>query len=152
MKRLMVAVLGLAVTLIAGAGPAAAATTGSQTFFIVQQGQNSTLTAFGPVSGSGRDVVLSDTQDRFVFDGGSVLVSHHPTASHDTFSPSTCIGRFTERGTYQLTGGTGKYAGASGGGTYRVDAMFQGRHTANGCSDDGPTTVMITTNGRTTLP
>ena len=119
---------------------------------MISQGAGGTLIASGPVSGSGKDVVLSDTQDRFVFTGGSVLVTHQPTRSHDSFNEFTCTGTFNETGTYQLAGGTGNYAGASGGGTYHVTAFIQVHRTANGCTGPASQSVLISAHGSTTLP
>jgi hypothetical protein len=141
MKRLIGVAAVAAMALMGSAGPAAAATTGRQTFSIVSQDDKATVTASGPISGTGKDVVVNDTTDKFVFSKGNVTVVHTPGSSHESFNPQSCTGTFTERGTFQITGGTGKYKGATGSGTYDARGTFVGTQTPDGCSDAGSTFV-----------
>jgi hypothetical protein len=145
MKRrhvILGALSALALT-IGGVAPFAVADNGThsgiQHFLLLQTGAESNgpqaLIATGPIHAAGTDVVLSDTLDRFVFPKGNVRVKHTPQASHDSFDPVTCLGSFTETGTYRLVGGSGAYADVSGHGTYRVQAYFVG------CSQTEPPSV-----------
>jgi hypothetical protein len=153
MKRLMGVAAVAVLALMGSAGPAAAATTGRQTFSIVSQNDKATVTASGPVSGTGKDVVVNDNTDRFVFSKGNVTVVHTPGSSHESFNPQSCTATFSERGTFQVTGGTGKYKGATGNGTYDARGTFVGTHTAEGCSDAGGTSVFfVNAKGTVTIP
>jgi hypothetical protein len=107
----------------------------------VSQDDKATVTASGPISGTGKDVVVNDTTDKFVFSKGNVTVVHTPGSNHESFNPQSCTGTFTERGTFQITGGTGKYKGATGSGTYDARGTFVGTQTPDGCSDAGSTFV-----------
>ena len=81
---------------------------------------NQPVLGFGPIHAKGVDHVVSDTEDVFQFPAGNLFVTHTPKKSDDSSDPVTCLFTFTERGTYQVTGGTGAYASASGHGNYRV--------------------------------
>jgi len=123
----------------------------SQTFFIRGTSQSGTVSASGPIAGSGKDITIDEDHDRFVFDAGSVLVTHHATSFNGRFDPATCIFSFTERGTYQLSGGTGVYRGVSGSGTFSASGVGVGHLSANGCSE--PQVVnLVSARGTTNLP
>src|SRR3954466_8572956 len=95
-------------------GTSATGATGSQQFRVSGVDNGGRVYASGPVSGSGRDIVLGQDADKFVFPAGSVLVSHHATSTRQSFDPRSCSGRFTESGTYSLSSGTGAYKGVTG--------------------------------------
>jgi hypothetical protein len=128
---------------VGGVAPYAAADnnshSGTQHFLLLETGVSANppqaLIATGPIHAAGKDVVLSDTLDRFVFPKGNVRIKHTPQSSNDTFDPVTCLGTFTESGTYQLVSGTGAYDHVRGHGTYTVQASFVG------CDQNGPPTV-----------
>jgi hypothetical protein len=98
-----------------------------------------TVIANGPIHARGRDVVVSNTKDRFVFPRGSVTVVHHatPGSSRSSFDPVTCLTRQSERGTYRVTHGTGAYDDATGSGRYRSSVF------AVGCSQTRKPSVFI---------
>ncbi|MBV8161319.1 MAG: hypothetical protein JO265_10395 [Acidimicrobiia bacterium] len=127
-------------------GAAASGATGSQRFSISGSNRGGAVYAAGPISGSGRDVVLGPNQDRFVFASGSVLVDHQPSSQTSTVDPRSCLGRFGESGNYQIVSGTGAYQGATGSGTYTV------RGISRGCSAQASTRYFVTASGWTTLP
>jgi len=107
------------------------------------------VTASGPIHAAGRDVVVNDNRDRFVFPKGTLVVAHHAVSSHDSFDPTTCLGRATETGTYQIVRGTDAYSGASGHGTYHVKVLIQG------CNQNRPLNqflLEIHASGPLTLP
>jgi hypothetical protein len=91
----------------------------------------------GPIHAKGFDKVLSDTRDRFVFPQGAIGVTHKPTDSGNSYDAKNCLGRFWEKGTYVVTGGSGAYSGASGSGHYLVRGLFVA------CSQQRPQTFML---------
>jgi hypothetical protein len=84
--------------------------------------------ARGRIHAQGTDIVVSDTKDIFKFKHGSLYATHHVRQSsvRDSFDKATCLFVHTERGTYRVTGGTGRYQGAYGHGHYSVRAMGVG--------------------------
>jgi hypothetical protein len=142
-RHIILGALSAIALTIGGVAPFAAAGngthSGTQHFLLLQTGPDSggpqALIANGPIHAAGKDVVLSNTLDRFVFPKGNVRVRHTPQSSHDSFDPVTCLGSFTETGVYKLVGGTGAYDDVSGHGTYTVRALFVG------CSQTKPPTV-----------
>ena len=101
------------------------------------------MVGFGAIHAKGTDHVVSDTQDVFQFPAGSLSVTHTPKKSHDSSDPVTCMFTFSERGTYEVTSGTGAYAGASGHGNYRVEA------TGIGCDQNAaPEVFTLTINAK----
>ena len=103
----------------------ASAVTGTQSLFVVGQGDEKTLFASGPISGVAEDIETGPNQEHDIFPNGTVDTSTPQTGGSQSFDPITCVGRATFTGTYQITSGSGAYAGASGGGTY------QGRHSSS---------------------
>jgi hypothetical protein len=93
------------------------------------------ILAKGPIHARGTDTAINDNNDVFAFPGGSLRIYHKATRQHDSYDPVTCFGRHTEKGTYRITGATGKYAGASGHGHYRLRIFFVG------CSQTAPPDV-----------
>jgi hypothetical protein len=180
MRKMLAALIGAAatVTMITGAGVAAAspahpasaahpvtiahpasshrAVTGTEHFQIVSTSltsNRSKVVAYGVFNASGVDIATSNTRDTFKFPGGKFRVRHHATRSRQHFSTRTCAGTFRERGTYKLSHGTGKYAGISGHGRYRLRGLIVARHTAHGCSRRPiAIQVIIRAHGPVTLP
>jgi hypothetical protein len=77
--------------------------------------------------------------DKLVFPGGSFKIRH--SAGHGTqkFDRRSCLNTIRQHGTYKLGHGTGKFAGISGHGRYRVSIMFVAARNANGtCSQRKP--------------
>lgn len=102
-----------------------------------REGTPAIVVATGPIHAKGTDVVISETEDKLVFPDGTVSLTHDPKTSGDSFDPVTCLFRFRERGTYQVTGGTGAYEGATGRGTYRVKGF------GVGCDQNAPPEVFM---------
>jgi hypothetical protein len=89
------------------------------------------LIANGPIHAKGTDTPVSADQDTFAFPDGTLTIEHQAAKpGKDSFDPVTCLGKYTERGTYEVTGGTGAYEDASGHGHYRV------RVTVVGCDQN----------------
>jgi hypothetical protein len=138
--RVSLVLAGLATVGLLGVGvPAASATTrGIQHFVAVGDGNGAaTVTAVGPISAVGKDVVIDDTHDRFVFPKGSVRVHHVRATDHSSFDPTTCTFTYTEVGSYTVSGGRGAYATAHGSGTYNVLVV------GHGCNPNKPPDVSI---------
>jgi len=146
LKRVAVSMVAVGAAAVVWAGSATGAT-GSQRFSISAGSSGGSVYASGPISGSGRDVPLNQNADKFVFANGWVLVSHHATSQNQTFDPRSCLGQFTESGTYSLVKGTGAYKGVTGSGTYSA------RGTSRGCDPaTAPSRYFVTASGWTSLP
>jgi hypothetical protein len=180
MRKTLAALISAAatVTMIAGAGVAAAspahpaslahpasathpasshrAVTGTEHFQAVSTSltsNRSKVVAYGVFNASGVDISTSNTRDTFKFPGGKFRVTHKVTHSRQHFNTSTCAGTAHQRGTYKISHGTGKYAGISGHGRFRVRALIVARHTAHGCSRRPiAIQVIIRAHGPVTLP
>jgi hypothetical protein len=117
-----------------------------QRFLLISTDPNATdlpVLAFGPIHARGVDHVVSDTEDVFEFPDGNLSVTHTPTTSHDYSDPVTCLSTYKERGSYEITGGTGAYADASGHGHYRVSVK------AIGCDQNAaPEVFTLTINAK----
>ena len=144
-KRVAISAVAVGAAAVVWAAAAGGAT-GSQRFSIAAGNTGGNVWASGPITGSGRDVVLGPNQDRFVFAAGTVLVNHQASSQSSTFDPRSCLGRFGESGNYQLASGTGAYAGVSGSGTYSA------RGISRGCTGSGSTRFFVTASGWTSLP
>jgi hypothetical protein len=89
----------------------------------------------------------------FTFPGGSFVVKHKATHDHSRFSKRNCAGTERQRGTYKISRGTGKYAGISGHGRFRLRVLIVARHTSHGCSGKPVAVqVIIRGHGPVTLP
>ena len=146
LKRVAASVVAVGAAAVIWAG-SATGTTGSQRFSISGSNNGGSVYASGPISGSGRDIVFGQNADKFVFPAGSVWVSHQATSQNQTVDPRSCLGRFTESGTYQLVKGTGAYRGVTGSGTYSA------RGTSRGCDQNTASNrYFVTASGWTKLP
>src|SRR6476469_320669 len=83
---------------------------------------------FGAIHARGKDRVISNHKDRFVFPKGSVVVVHQRAGHHATHDAKTCYFTEHEFGTFKVTSGTGAYAGATGSGKYRAQFVAVGCH------------------------
>jgi hypothetical protein len=149
-RRVLVALAVAAVSLLTVQHAASAAPVTKQDFTLtadINQEGGGTVVASGAINATGEDVVISDTEDRFVFPAGTLTVTHAAVRSKDHFKDKQCSGSFRETGRYVITEGSGAYAGASGSGTYRVVARFQGD-----CQGPPTGTVTITARGSINLP
>ena len=107
-----------------------------------------TVVASGAINATGDDVVISDTEDHFVFPDGTLTVFHAPERTKEHFNEEECTGSFSEIGRYVISSGTGQYEGVTGSGEYRVDVRFE-----NGCEGQTPTgTVTINARGSINFP
>jgi hypothetical protein len=134
------AIVGLATP--AGATPVTAqhhAKWGTEHFQLVSDSTSQTSTsnpliAYGVFTDQGTDYQNSNNTDTFVFTGGKIYVSHTPDpgSGNPTFNAKTCMFSLAETGTFELTGGTGKYRHIAGHGTYALSVIGIGTRLANG--------------------
>jgi hypothetical protein len=139
---LAIVLLGAFLVIPSGSAGAHHGHNGMQRFLFLgtdatQEGTPETVVANGPIHAKGTDTTISDTQDTLTFPAGTLSLTHKAQKSRDHSDPVTCLFRFTERGTYEITGGTGDYAGATGHGTYTVKAM------GVGCDENAPPEVFM---------
>jgi hypothetical protein len=107
-----------------------------------------TVAASGAINATGQDVVVSETQDNFIFPGGTLTVFHAAVRSKDFSNEKNCTGGFRESGRYVVSSATGQYAGINGSGEYQASGTF-----VNGCEGQTPTgTITITAQGSINLP
>lgn len=110
----------VAAVLVSGrASPASATPTPAERITVVflgAPGGPGTVIAHGPVVDLGTLTPTDSDTDALVFPDGTLLI--HETGTTVVRSPATpaCIVRFTTTGTYQVVGGTGRFAGATGNG------------------------------------
>ncbi len=142
MKRLFVLLAVLAVGLIASAPSAPAQGTGTQRFTVFAAGLPGTprtVVAAGVINGIGTVVPgpagPNQANPTWVFPDGSISV-HLNFVSQNTSNTAACIFTSNLTGTWQITSGTGRFAGATGGGTFSGPNTTVLARTAEGC--DGP--------------
>src|SRR5438552_408711 len=70
----------------------------------------------------------------FTFSNGTVTVKHSPGKGTQSFNPKTCLLTINFHGTYTLASGTGKYAGITGSGTYKLNILGIGAKSGGTCS------------------
>jgi hypothetical protein len=76
--------------------------------------------------------------DTVVFPGGSFKIAHSRGTGSQSFDPKTCLMTISQHGTYQLSGGTGTYAGISGSGKYQLSILGVGARSGGKCSKSKP--------------
>jgi len=105
-----------------GAGIALASThggsaNGTESFQMMSTSRTSPQTAViahGVFTAPGVDNEYAHNTATFVFPGGTVRVKHSGGTGQQSFNRKSCLVTVNEHGTYQLTGGTGRYAGIYG--------------------------------------
>ncbi len=156
--------LGVSASVVAGSGadasPRPAAHTDKSTiehFSITGIGNRQVVIAHGAFVGGGRDV--SKGQHDLLHLGGGMLTIRHPNSqSHYTahFNSKTCYGTFKITGHYTVGRGTGRFAGVTGDGRYRVHGEAILKHTASGaCNQRGAPKVLaeyIKAHGPVSMP
>lgn len=97
----------------------------------------SSIIARGVFTAGGVDHAGSKV-DTAVFSNGSFKIAHSKGTGSQSFNPKTCLMTVNQHGTYTLSGGTGKYAGISGSGTYQVSILAVGARSGGTCSKTKP--------------
>lgn len=122
---------------IALASTGSAATSGAQSFQLMSTSATSTTSsviAHGVFTGAAVDHQQAHNMDTFVFSNGTVRVHHTNGKGRQSFNPKTCLMTISQRGDYRITGGTGKYAGITGGGRYQLSILAVGARSGGKCS------------------
>lgn len=140
-RHVVLSVASAFALVVGGVAPSAIGTTtssGTQHFLIVQTSEtgNPPVVATGPIHARGTDIQVNDSRDRFVFPDGALRVRHKATTSRESFDPTTCLGRFSESGTFTIIDGTKAYKSVTGSGTYHVRGYFIG------CDEGDPSNVI----------
>jgi hypothetical protein len=78
-----------------------------------------TLIARGPLTIGGTVNLLTG---RAVLPGGKLTLAHHQVHRSSNFDSQTCLDTLTSSGSYQITGGTGRYRHVRGNGDYQLTA------------------------------
>ena len=100
---------------------------------------HSPVIATGLFTAGGRDHVVNDSTDRFVFPKGTITVRHSPGKGPESLNPRTCLLRVNQHGSYRIIRGTGAYAGITGHGRYHLTILAVAARGANGkCSQNKP--------------
>jgi len=132
-----IAVPGVAV---AAAAPHTPRATGIEKFQLMSASATSStasIIARGVFIAGGVDHAGSKV-DTAVFPGGSFKIVHSRGTGSQSFNPRTCLMTVNQHGTYKLSGGTGKYAGISGSGTYHVSILAVGPSSGGKCLKHKP--------------
>ncbi len=122
MKKAVAMALGTVICVL-GVTPTASAETGNQRFKLVFRGEQSTVVASGPITGAGTVVDQEGGNETsfpvaFVFPDGTVFLTVTTVDESFDFDTTTCIGRLNLVEHFEITGGTDRYRGASGTGTF----------------------------------
>ena len=130
MRRALVVALGLAVSMVGFAAPAAAEE-GDQTFIVLLTGvgeeETARVIAFGPITGVGTfEEDPDENLVHFHFDDGSVTLFAPSDEESEEFDEESCSGSFTFSGHWEIIGGTGAYEDATGSGTFEGKGDFFG--------------------------
>ncbi len=124
LRRVLAAVTVVAA--VVGALPSAATgqTQINQRFRVVSAGPpgaQRTVIANGVITGVGTEVITSNPDNlatvTWTFPQGALSVTIRYSLEN-TFDPRTCTRRLTLTGTWEITEGTGRFAGATGGGDF----------------------------------
>jgi hypothetical protein len=135
------AITGIGLAGPAGASPASpAAVTGTEHVQIMTTSATSPVAStivWGPVTAAGVDH-MGNTVDTIVFPGGTWRVRHSNGTGPQSFNPKTCLLLVNQHGTFKVLGGTGKYRGISGHGTYKISIVAIGAKVKGVCSQTRP--------------
>jgi hypothetical protein len=93
---------------------------------------HSPVIATGLFTAGGRDHVVSNNIDKFVFPKGTITVRHSNSKGPQSFNPRTCLLRVNQHGTYKILSGTGAYAGITGHGGYKLTILAVTARGSNG--------------------
>jgi hypothetical protein len=150
LRRALVPLAVVAAGVVGMQGTASSAPLTKQNFTLttdnIEEG-GGTVVASGAINATGDDVVISDTEDLFVFPDGTLTIIHASVRGKGHFHEQQCFGTFHETGTYVISEGTGQYEGVTGSGSYRVDGRIE-----DGCAEPPTGTLTITARGSVNLP
>lgn len=90
--------------------------------------------AHGAFTAAGQAYLGDAKLGRIVFPGGTIILSHVAGRGTRQFDPRTCLAIIGQPGTYQIVGGTGRYAGITGHGSYQLSLVFIAARSHGQCS------------------
>ncbi len=145
MLKKTIGVAASAVVLLVGLPSLASAQlAGTQDFLVVfagPPGSAGTVVGTGVITGAGTVVTPQGQPPTpfpvvLTFPQGNLFLTITPTGNNLQFNSQTCLLSGPIFGTYQVTGGSGEFVGASGSGTFQglVFALF-GRNAQGQCID-----------------
>jgi hypothetical protein len=139
---LTMAAAGLVLPGIASAAPSKV---GNESFISTQNINipGGPVTASGVINDHGRDIVVSNDEDTFVFGKrGQITVFHSAVSDRQHLNPKTCVFTFTEKGNYVFGNGTGEWANYNGSGKYTVTGT-----AIDACTGPGIGSITIAASG-----
>jgi len=156
------AVAATAAAVIGGAGIAMAGThsaaSGTENFQMMTTSATSptaSVIASGVFTAPGVDHEGAHNTATFTFPNGTVTLKHSRGTGTQSFDPKTCLLTINQHGTYNVTGGTGSYAGITGSGKYQLSILGIGAKSGGKCSKTKPPVAfhqVINASGPVTLP
>jgi hypothetical protein len=155
----VIAAISLAVTgsTVASASPSGARVSGTEYFQLVSTSATSpteSVIVHGVFTDYGVDY-SGNTVDKIVLQKGSYKVAHSQGTGPQYVNPKTCLNIIDQHGTYKVYGGTGKYRGIRGSGTYHLSLTFIAARVGGKCSQTKPPVAfqqIITASGPVSLP
>ena len=143
MKQTIAVVVGAVVLLVGLPGVASAQLAGNQDFLVVFAGTTPGSPGLAVATGAftGRGTVVTPEGQRptpfpavFTFPEGNLFSTVTPSHDDLEFNPQTCLLSGPIFGTYQITGGTGQFVGATGSGTFQGQVfLLFGRDAQGQC-------------------
>jgi hypothetical protein len=136
----------VAAVTVTGVAAASASPVTGQAISGIEYVQIMSTSATGPASAIARGVFAAGGQARLgdasggtiAFPGGTIVLSHRPTKSSSHFYPEGCLSLISQSGSYRIVGGTGRYAGISGHGTYQLSLEIVAARVHGACSSAKP--------------
>ena len=101
-------------------------------------GSTGSVIASGVFTAAGVDHEHSNNTSTFTFSNGTINIKHSSGTGTQHFDPKTCLLTVNFHGTYKLVSGTGKYAGISGSGTYKLNILAIGAKSGGKCTRNKP--------------
>ncbi len=142
MKKFLGSMVGAVILLVGFPNAGLAQTAGPQDFLVVfagPPGSTGSVVATGTFTGRGTVVTPEGQRPTpfpavFTFPQGTLFQTISPTGNRLQFDPRSCVLSGPIFGTYQVTGGTGQFVGASGSGTFRGQVFVRfGRNAQGQC-------------------
>jgi type IV secretory pathway VirB2 component (pilin) len=136
------AVVALWLAVPAAASPAGPAVSGTEHFQTITTSFTSNtagIIATGVFTAGGIRHANSKV-DTFVFPNGTFKVAHSGRGGTQTLDPKTCLFTFHGHGVMKIYGGTGKYAGIRGHGTYQANFLGIAARSGGKCTLNKPAT------------
>jgi len=144
--KLLLAATATTIATVTGVTAASASTAAPRAASGTEYVQVMSTSAAGPASAIARGVFTAAGQaslgdarvGTIVFPGGTVVLSHRPGKGSSRFYPGACLSLISQSGTYQIVRGTGRYAGISGHGTYKLSLEIVAARVHGACSSAKP--------------